>query len=360
MVDETNVRGMVDIGYAATTIGSYDLYMGVDYLKSKLMTGEVPVVSANVFDESSGELLVEPYVVVAPAGVRFAVTGVLDPAIDLRTHRDIESAGVTIGDPYDALTELVPELREKADYVVLLSHTGLPRAKDIVAAVSGIDFLIVGNHSAYSAEAYEVDGVVFIQPGYKGQYLSDYRLDFGEDGAYTGYTGRTFALGENVPSDAAMALMLKEHKVGVEEFTKAQAAEKAKEREAQAKATQSYAEACIGANDSCKRCHASQFDQWMTTAHASAFETLEESHQATNPACLRCHATCALELPLDGSGTVLPELRSVQCESCHGMGTDHARDGSYGAVAATSCLRCHDQENSPDFDFATYAAKVAH
>jgi hypothetical protein len=103
-----------------------------------------------------------------------------------------------------------------------------------------------------------------------------------------------------------------------------------------------------------------QVEQWSATAHAHAYATLEKSLQATNPECLRCHSTCYIDLPADGSVQVAAELRNVQCESCHGMGTDHARDGTYGAVTGETCLACHDRENSPDFDLATYLPKVTH
>ncbi len=351
---------MVQIGYDATTLGAHDLYMGIDYLRTLL--GEVPltVVSANVHDEATGELVVEPYVVVDKGGVKFAITGVLDSEIDLRTHRDVETHGVTVGEPYEALGELVPQLREMADFVVLLSHTGLPRAKDIVAQVPGIDFVLVGNHSAYSKEPYEIEGTVFIQPGYKGQYFSDYRLSFDAEGEYAGYTGTSFPLDDRVPSDASMALLLKEHKLAVEAASKDRAAEQARIREAKKKELEGYKESCIGVNDSCRRCHEAQYEKWEETAHAHAFETLEEGNQSTNPACLKCHTTCSLNLPEDGSVSVEVSLRSVQCESCHGMGTEHARDGSYGAVVEATCANCHDEENSPDFDLATYLPKVAH
>ena len=91
-----------------------------------------------------------------------------------------------------------------------------------------------------------------------------------------------------------------------------------------------------------------------------SFETLEKGHQSTNPACLKCHTTCYLGLPQDGSVDVESGRRSVQCESCHGMGTDHARDGSYGAVTMAACVVCHNEENSPEFSYATYLPKVKH
>ncbi len=360
MVNAANIRGMVEIGYAATTIGEFDLFMGARYLKERIQGSGLNVVSANVYDESTGGLFVEPYVIVERAGVRFGITGVTDQHMDVRPHGSVESLGVAFADPREKLEELVPELREKVDFVVVLSYMGVSLSRELAENVAGIDFVVVGNQRAKSSEPFEAGGAVFVQPGSKGQNIADYRLSFDEDHVYQGFEGSVAVLDPNVPADAAMALMLKEHNHAVDKIRKERAAQRAREREAQQKGLSGYREACLGVNASCAKCHGGQYDQWKETPHAHAFESLEKSLQSTNPACIRCHTTCFVDLPQGSSEPVNDELRGVQCESCHGMGTEHARDGSYGAVKVETCLACHDKERSPDFDLATYLPKVRH
>jgi 2',3'-cyclic-nucleotide 2'-phosphodiesterase (5'-nucleotidase family) len=353
-----NIKGMIETDVAATTIGAFDLFRGAEYLKELIVEQSLPVVSANVFDESTGELFVEPYTIVERGGVRFGITGILDPEADIRTHKDVEVLGVTIGEPTAILADVVAELTPKTDFIILLSQMGLDGAKRLAEEVPGVDFLLVGGEARYSGKAFEVGQTAMMQPGYKGQRMCDFRLSFNAEHVYEGYSGQTLDLGDKVPSDAAMALQLKEHKIAIEDANRRRAAERNKEREAQQ--TPKYKEEVLGMEASCARCHAEQVEQWATTAHSHAYATLETGHQATNPECLRCHTTGYLDMPLDGSATVKEHLRNVQCESCHGKATDHARDGSYGKVTVATCVVCHDKENSPDFDFAEYLAKVVH
>ena len=360
MVDELSVRAMKEMGYAATTIGYSDLYMGVDYFRERVAESGLTVVSANVYDESTGERVVEPYAVVNVAGVKFGITGVLDHNTPVRTHRKVETSGVGVTPPDEELEKLLPEIRKKADYVVLLSHLGLKLSKELAERIPGIDFVVVGNQSGKSSKPFEVGGAVFLQPGTRGQNIADYRLTFDGKGDLESYDGTVVALDEKVPGDAAMALELKEHKLAVDELNKQRAAELAKKRRAEAAGVAGFEETCLGVDASCVRCHREQYDKWKETPHAHAFETLEAKVQSTNPQCLRCHTTCQLDLPLDGSVSVPEGLRGVQCEACHGMGTSHARDGSYGAIRVETCLACHDKENSPNFSLATYLPKVMH
>jgi hypothetical protein len=360
MVDDTMLKGMARMGYAAATMGDYDLYEGAPYLLERIEGKGVPIVSANVLDESTGKLLVEPYVIAERAGIRFAITGVSNPKQTPTANREVETKGAAVTNPVAALQDLVPKLREKADFVVVLSQLGATQSKDIPLQVPGIDFIVVGAQATQAATPYEVEGTVFLQPGQRGQYMCDYRLSFDENRDYLGYTGTTVALDDKVPADASIALMLKEHKFEVDMVQKQAAAQRAASGRVTQVESQGYQESCIGTDGSCVRCHQAEYDSWAATAHAHAYTTLEKSLQATNPECLRCHSTCYLNMPTDGSVAVSTELRNVQCEACHGMGTEHARDGTYGAVTGETCLGCHDKENSPDFDLATYLPKVTH
>lgn len=348
------------MGYAATTIGLADLFMGRDYLVGLMTETGVTLVSANVYDESTGELLVEPYVVVERAGVRFGLVGVMDRTVDIPTRRGVDSPGVTVSSPIDELQALLPGLREKCDYVVVLAHMTVKQAIAMAEAVPEMDFVVVGNQAQKANEPFEAGGAVLVQPGARGQAMTDYRLRFDQSGDYLGYEGKAVTLDDKVPADAAMALRLKEHKLAVEALTKQQAAERASQREERLRGSELAPTPCLGAEPSCARCHAEQYEHWKKTSHAAAFATLQEALQSTDPACLRCHTTCQLELAQDGSIPVPDYLRGVQCESCHGIGTEHARDGSYGAIKVETCLSCHDEENSPDFDLATYLPKVTH
>ncbi|MBM3308559.1 MAG: hypothetical protein FJY74_09560 [Candidatus Eisenbacteria bacterium] len=357
-VDNMSLVGMARMGYDAVTIGEYDLRNGAEYLVRLASENGVPLVSANVRDAATGKLVARPFVVVEAYGVRVAITGVLADDMTVRLARDVTESGVTVQPPAEALAALVPELRRKADFVVLLAHTGIDHAKELAQAVPGIDFLVVGSQNNYAARLFEVGTTQFLQPGYKGQYVSLARLRFSADRVYQGCEGEAVAMDDKAPVDASMALLVKEHKAAVERYGKERSAAQAQEQ-AQKRIAE-HREACIGVEGSCRRCHQSQYEQWLTTAHAKAFTTLEAATQSTNPACLKCHTTCKTDLKQDGSEAIPEELRGVQCESCHGIGTKHARDGSFGTVSVATCMQCHDKANSPDFKYAAYLPKVKH
>jgi len=118
----------------------------------------------------------------------------------------------------------------------------------------------------------------------------------------------------------------------------------------------------------CLDCHPSEYADWTRSAHAAAWRTLTERGETANPDCLPCHSTGFGE----PGGFVDPErdraLLGVQCEACHGPMALHAdQAGQVGfkpdpglPVDEARCVRCHDDANSPRFDYASYLPGMDH
>lgn len=140
----------------------------------------------------------------------------------------------------------------------------------------------------------------------------------------------------------------------------------------------------------CSMCHKSeskgnQYGQWLNSAHAKAYERLaspeaQESAKKAGvignaqqaPQCLKCHVTgYGADSSLFTEGFVKEE--GVQCESCHGPGSDYAplsvmKDKAQavaaGLVVPTKevCVKCHNPEspNYKEFKYDEYVKKIAH
>jgi nitrate/TMAO reductase-like tetraheme cytochrome c subunit len=111
----------------------------------------------------------------------------------------------------------------------------------------------------------------------------------------------------------------------------------------------------------CKMCHKLQYESWEGLAHAKAFDRLKPEEQAKEE-CLGCHAT-----------NKSAEMPGVQCEACHGPGSEYKgmkvmkdRDASIaaGLVIPTeaTCKGCHEgaPHDQKPFDYATAVEKGVH
>ena len=106
----------------------------------------------------------------------------------------------------------------------------------------------------------------------------------------------------------------------------------------------------------CEGCHNVTYAGWLETGHASAWDGLQGSPNATT-ACERCHVTGFGEPGGFLSFVTTPEMVNVQCEECHGPGTNHvgAPPGQKKATIAVNysaelCGTCHQGEHHPFYN----------
>ncbi|WP_272699489.1 cytochrome c family protein [Desulfovibrio sp. Fe33] len=107
----------------------------------------------------------------------------------------------------------------------------------------------------------------------------------------------------------------------------------------------------------CGECHPKIVEGWKTTPHARAFEDLKHQGEEKQsvPGCVRCHVVA-----MDAEGGFIdmdltPELKDVQCESCHGPGLAHSQSGDPADLKVhpdeALCRTCHTEGQDKNFDY---------
>ena len=170
-------------------------------------------------------------------------------------------------------------------------------------------------------------------------------------------------LEDKVGNDAAAQKLVDGYDAKVAEINLAEAKTQPEACPRPARGEAAYA----GAN-ACIECHQDETEFWTQTRHAHAYETLVAVKKQFSLDCIRCHVTgwqqpggvCRIDKTgvggagFEGRGA---GRRDVQCEDCHGPGSEHVRDPPehiQGKVTASMCMRCHEPANSPKFDDAKY------
>jgi 5'-nucleotidase / UDP-sugar diphosphatase len=136
---------MTLMGYDAATLGNHEFDHGWRQIARFRALAAHPLLCANARDPDGALLGDEPYRVFTTGGVRVGVIGLLTedmPRVTTSANWD----GCTVEAPIAAAKRLVPEVRAKADLVVLLTHVGVEVDAAIAGAVPGID-LVVGGHT---------------------------------------------------------------------------------------------------------------------------------------------------------------------------------------------------------------------
>ena len=357
---------MAKLGYDAVTPGEREMIPGLEPLKKMYENHpEVKVVSANIKDKAGKEVWPE-YVVLDRDGVKVGITGVTAGSFyNFNLTRGIQKADdFTFEDAKTALQRVIPELRSKADIVVVLVHEDPNDAKQLATDVPGMDVAMVGHNPGYMFNPDRTGQTLILRPGTRGQYLSVLDLTMGDDKQIADYNGEGKPLDEKVAKDGDMDAVVTKW----ENDWNAKKSEEKRKNAAKAAVMQGT-EKYVGA-ETCARCHSDIYTKWAESPHAHAFATLAKDHKENSAECVQCHVTgygqptgYELTVKADASKQTAktvdtPAMRNVQCESCHGMGTFHGTAAMVKVPTEDTCRNCHTGDFDKNFNYAEAVTKV--
>lgn len=220
------------IGIDAMAVGNHEFDDGPETLATFVDKVDFPVLFANtdLANEPSLKDKVPSYVITEVGGEKIGIIGLLAEDTD-----ETSSPGPNV--PFIRAEEVLPGLietlsAEGVNKIIALSHLGLPRDKQVAAAVDGID-VIVGGHShtllsnsiegaegPYPTMITSPDGteVPIVQAYAYSKYLGELELTFNDDGKVTAAGGDVMPLDASIPEDEAVLARIKEAGAPLEEL----------------------------------------------------------------------------------------------------------------------------------------------
>jgi hypothetical protein len=376
------VECMRKMGYDAIALGKTDLRLPTGELVSVAASDadhQSPFISANVglFGFDAG--LTAKTRIIQRGGVKLALTAVLGK----KFQKEINNDEIEMVDPATALAKIVPALKSKADYLILLAHATRDESIELAKKFPQFDLVIsAGGPAEPPAEARKIEGsqTPLIEVGEKG--MNAVVLGIFDD-PDTPLRYQRVPLDSRFPVSEDMRLLMESYQQQLESIGFAGLGIRAVPHP-QLQSNGHY----VGSKK-CESCHEDSYDVWKKSGHARALPTLVNLDPPRNhdPECISCHVMGwhpTSHFPYEGgyqSAGKTPKLTNVGCESCHGPGSGHV-DAEAGADlslqqkmqeamsvskaeatdvhSAKRCTACHDGDNSPDFNFEKYWPKIEH
>jgi 2',3'-cyclic-nucleotide 2'-phosphodiesterase (5'-nucleotidase family) len=206
---ELTLETMNHIGYDALNLGYLELSLGLRFLKDMNSALSIPFLSSNLVHETGDLTWLKDHIMKVAGGLRVAILGVM-PSYALEKVRNPEYVrALRIIPPEIALDELVPEVREEADFVILLSQCGFEATASLLTKVQGID-LAISCGRAESTQGHEAFPAPVLQSGSRGDYLGSIRLTKSEAGTISIGKPSPIELNESIPSHKGIAAIMRD------------------------------------------------------------------------------------------------------------------------------------------------------
>ncbi len=171
--DSIKARGIADIytkmQYTAVNVGPNDIAAGIPFL---LELDKVPWISANYFN-SSGEPAFQPYTIRKLEGLSVAVLGLAPLPENLPDNYHYQAWT-------DVLPQLITQLREEAEFIILLS--ALPQQENETIARSYPQIRIILSALISNGNTYPrpINNAIIAQTAYQGKYLGHIAVSNGK------------------------------------------------------------------------------------------------------------------------------------------------------------------------------------
>ncbi|MGK5087720.1 multiheme c-type cytochrome [Bdellovibrionota bacterium FG-2] len=368
----------------AAVPGEKDFSLGVSVFENLIKGRKFKFIASNLTRKNSDKFL-EPYAIFtkkkdekseSSATLRIAVLGIVGEEMgwpsELKTTSALKAAEIW-----------VPELRKKADLVIVLSHLGFEKDQELAKKVKGID-VIVGSHTqSFIQEPEKINGAIILQTSFKNQYVGVLPLSAPlTEGDLKGYKMIGLDPGYDSPpgKPSSIDLLVANFKKAVAELNSKQ------DTELGITGPATNAQATYQTFARCMDCHRKQAEFWKKTPHFKALSSLVAKKQARNKECLSCHSlglgeangfsdvskigalSGAPESASSGAPALTPEQLAealekgafktldkawapVQCENCHGPSGNHP----FGAntyskkVEKSKCMGCHTSDRATEW-----------
>lgn len=381
---QATVKGLIEMNYIAVGLGADDLRLpAVTWFgaaSEPFMGKTLPLTSANVdiFGFESGATAL--YRTVTVGDTKIGVTAVLGDSYG----KGIVNDGITIH-PVDAsLKKVLADMQaEQCGGFVLLCYAPPDETAAIAKRFPQFQYVVTaGGGDEPPAKLAVIPGTQtgMVEVGKKGQYASV--IGFFDDPQQPVRYQRV-PLDARFPESPEMKKLLTEYEdqLRIAGFANLGITEKIHPRSD----PQDPLSAQFVGSESCAKCHAEAFEVWKESGHAHATETLTklDPPRQFDPECLSCHVTGwdpQQYVPFQTGFLGLkqtPRLTGNGCENCHGPGGAHVAAESGNNVALrdqlrrlmhvdlenverTTCIKCHDHDNSPEFDFKSYWPQIEH
>ncbi len=371
-----------DMGVDVWAIGPSDL-LALELTELQQLDSP-PKISATWTNEQ-GEWFFPPFAIVEKQGVKLGVIGLSKEPTDPELKKQI-----TFQKPQEIIHKIIPQLPEDLDLIIGLGSIDDLQAEEIAKTIPNISLLLTteGSHHQPPFHPYsDTENSLIIEAPKQGRFIQQIQVILGgtateapktlideqkwrdwnllynqEDSPRKKELEQLFLqfsqennlyYAELIPlNESYDKKNLVTPKIEAFAQNTIQKATKIAESET------TPLEPGFASSGRCASCHQKEMAKWSFSKHARAWETMIHEKQTDNPECISCHTTGFGQKGGFGELTTsnIRKYKGVQCEACHGPMRGHPEDDSIHSqpVVEETCLVCHDEANSPNFNWKKY------
>ncbi|QTA79662.1 Uncharacterized protein dnl_19380 [Desulfonema limicola] len=135
-------KSFINMGYDAINIADGEIASQEDFFKYFSTKPGLPIITSNITLSNKDQNIGSPYIIKQTGNIKTAVIGLVSPELAEK------NPDFTISDPIESIKKYLPEIKTKADVIILMSHMNWKQSMEIAKNFPDIDIIVVG-HDEY-------------------------------------------------------------------------------------------------------------------------------------------------------------------------------------------------------------------
>jgi 5'-nucleotidase/UDP-sugar diphosphatase len=201
---------MERMGYDALNLGIPELLFGKAFLERTRSQVSFPYIASNLLYGGGRLPWIREYVIKEVGGIKVAILGILDPEDFKKIPLGGDVKGFEVISPEAALDRLLPEVRGKADLVILLSQLNEVKNRALVEAVREMDVVIYSERGRLVQPPEK--NVIFLETRTRGMTMGLLTITLDDKGARSVNERRYLYLDPSVPDNGEIQALVSTYK----------------------------------------------------------------------------------------------------------------------------------------------------
>ncbi len=355
------LQACAGMGFDAMNLGQREAQLSAQSLRALKTNAPVSLISANLLDSSSGKPIFDGYKIVRRGPYQIALIGVLDAT----GMGDNLGQGLMIEKMEATLSRLLPEVKKKADILILMAFTDETTLAKLAQDFYEFDLVLGGKVSQPSQKLEKQNRSLILYTTNQSRTLGILKMTIAGRAQLVPLAHEMRLLLDRIPEHPAIKALAEAYRAEIRHTRLAldDPAHLAENQVPGVKRSATYA-----GSASCEPCHQTATQIWKKSSHAQAFSVLVSKKADADPNCVACHTIGFGSLSGYQRAFAGAKLIDVGCESCHGPGSLHVEQHQAQAPSAFQfrplgqgdCQKCHYGEFSRPFNWDTFWPPIQH
>ncbi|MDD3627771.1 MAG: hypothetical protein PHV06_10690 [bacterium] len=201
------IEAMNEMEYDAMNLRATDLaFYTIQQIKELQAEAKFEFISANLKIKND-EVKLKPYLIFEVKGLKIGITGVSEFNKNSQEKYDYVK-------PEYALTELIPKLREKTDFIILLSGLEPRESANLARMVSGLDLIIAAPSTLPNIKPTILNESIIATTFKDGKSIGFMQLGFSIERKLTDHKHEHRQIQEGMVKDKKIQNILKKYQIG--------------------------------------------------------------------------------------------------------------------------------------------------